>query len=248
LGIFSVVGCALTVSYDDYERSNKATSDAGGSIGIGGGGTFGGSGGSADSGSDASGGSAGAGAGGVAGGGGEPCTTDEVCGTDTVCQDFYCDGTSCQVTNLTNDNCAPATCTGVTESAASYCDDGQCVQSSAVSCLPFKCGSGGVCLTTCNGVDECGPSTNCTNGGCVPCVSCSTKLSNPALLEPLCEPQSYDVAYALIACCTQNCVVACGGPAPFTVCGGTDPSINGTCLSCLSEDPCKAELVLCQND
>src|SRR5687768_10887317 len=101
---FVATGCALTVSYDGYDRSEGTdagtVSGNGGSTGIGGG-SFGGFGGSPDAGGS------GAGAGG--------CREDGECPPDDVCRDHFCDGTSCQVTNLVNEDCAPSSCTGPSE-------------------------------------------------------------------------------------------------------------------------------------
>ncbi|MBL8721447.1 MAG: hypothetical protein JNL79_36000 [Myxococcales bacterium] len=100
-------------------------------------------------------------------------------GAGDVCKAMSCDGavdtTKCTAFAAATTECAPASCTTGTATAASYCDGiGACRAAEPRACAPYACGEKG-CRTSCATDTECAAGNVCRSGACVPnAAKCST--------------------------------------------------------------------------
>jgi hypothetical protein len=84
------------------------------------------------------------------------CGTDGTCNGSGACR-VYASGTQC----------APATCTGSTLTAARTCNgSGACQAATTSQCTPYACGTTGACRTTCTGNADCAAPNVCTGTTC----------------------------------------------------------------------------------
>lgn len=231
--------CALTVSYDGYDKGSSspdASSGQGGSTGIGGG-TFGGG----TSGVDGSLGGT-AGSTGNGGTGGAPCNGDGECPADEPCVDWSCVGNQCVDQKLSGNPCAPNVCGDPTKVTISTCVLGIC-QKSEIPCAPYTC-QGSDCLMSCNEINDCVGGLICNNTQCQQCLKCSEKYASPSNTLAFC-PISQGNWDGLVSCCTSNCSVECSVAA---VCGGLGTAGSG-CETCLTQSStCDLALATCLSD
>jgi hypothetical protein len=233
--------CALTVSYEGYDKSSSsadASSGAGGSTGIGGG-TFGGG----TSGVDGSTGGVG-GASGSGGSGGSTCNGDGECPLDEPCVDWKCVGNQCVEYKLSGTSCGPSACDGPTEVTTSSCSLGIC-QKTETPCAPYAC-EGTDCLTSCDETSDCVDGLICNNKVCQDCQTCSEKYATPSNTLAFCPPNSQSNWEALVSCCMGHCNAECNLAA---VCGNGLGIITPTCGDCLNSlSNCQAEYFACSSD
>lgn len=209
--------CALTVSYDGFEKgsaSGDASAD-GGSTGIGGG-TFGG------------------GTGGAAGGGGTldgsaTCANETECPADEPCVDWSCESGKCTPTLSSANECAPPECSDTATSRRFTCVTGTCTKVDE-PCGPYLC-QAGQCLEKCINSLDCVSGLVCNFTECQACQHCSAKYASPVSSLAFCEPDSGALWDALVQCCNDHCISECSTAA---VCGGLGlPS--STCYACLTD-------------
>ena len=83
------------------------------------------------------------------------------CGTEGTC-----DGTGRCKLHPTGTECAPSSCSNGVVTHARTCDGaGLCREMTTSDCNPFVCGPT-VCLTTCDGNEDCLPPNTCVGGSC----------------------------------------------------------------------------------
>jgi hypothetical protein len=259
LAVFALVAIACTDDSDFTLRGHAA----GGTAGIGSGGSFGkggkggGIGGSSGADSGVGGGSAGAlsgggtsglaGAGGVVGGtggmagtfGGGGSTTC-ACGPYGYC--FTCPSGECQV--LPGQDCTK-TCDQNNPAllVSHQCGPaGDCSAGSTTDCTPYACDWVTLsCRLSCKNSNECATNYACDGGQCVPCQRCSVWLCGPSSM-PTCAI-SLTQKTNLLGCCSSNCASACD----TTVCGVPGGAPTATCKACL-ESKCAYPLSTCADD
>lgn len=235
----SLVGCALAVSYDDYEQASGKDSDAGtgATAGVSGGGGFGGGafGGGSGVGSSTSGGgtSASGGTGGTSIDGGAGGTGG--------------DGGSGGGACVNGQPCSPATCSNSIY-FTHLCEKGDCAIQQK-DCTPFACTSLG-CNTACDGPSDCVPEAKCNLGQCKVCMTCAEKYAGPLLESPFCLNDSQTAWNSLVGCCQGSCSSECDDSlgTTLTVCGGSSIEVVSLqCFDCLAAS-CGGVLTTCNSD
>jgi hypothetical protein len=215
------VGCALTFSYDDYEKEKldaTAGSSTGASGGINGDAQFGGTGGT----------------GGVPGDGmaGADGNTGACGGAN---EGTFCDGPKCVGSYAIE----------------AICKSGICQQTKNDECDPFVCENGSCLTACVNSQDcvngfDCAPGPSI----CEPdCLNCHDKYASPQLNGAFCTG-SDALWLALKNCCELTCDTPCSDASPsvLEVCHGTSTaSPSGACGDCLNAN-CSTEYAACQAD
>ncbi|MBI2393103.1 MAG: hypothetical protein HYV09_26195 [Deltaproteobacteria bacterium] len=147
-------------------------------------------------------------------------------GGGDVCRALRCDGAvdsrkcSAYARGLET-SCAPATCTGSTFAATSYCDGvGACRVAEPKSCAPFACDAA-ACRTTCDTDAHCSAGNVCKGAACVPntarCSSDGLASIDEGTVKPCGNYRCNNGVCATNCAATTDC-------APGAVCD------SGTCV------------------
>ena len=96
-----------------------------------------------------------------------------VADSSTCGSDGACDGAGkCRLWAL-GTSCKPTTCMNATQTLAARCNGaGVCVNGTTQTCDPYQCGTGGNCLSVCNGANG---NLDCTTGNTCTGMSCGKK-------------------------------------------------------------------------
>ena len=161
--------------------------------------------------------------------------------------DGTCDGAGACRRYVAGSECAPGSCTGATETAASTCDgNGTCKAGGTRSCAPQTCQNGS-CGTACTSDAQCLTGFFCEATSCRPkralaaaCDKASDCMSNNCAQGVCCNSACSQNCYACnLAGSVGTCTAAATGTDPLNQCATTAATTCGTDGQCDGAGACR---------